>query len=70
MLGGDTDYRVQVGAQTLSPIRRTYSDVPPGMPLALFGSTGHLEIAASMSSAAHQLQLYPGAPVTLYRPAP
>lgn len=70
MLGGNTDYRVQIAAQTLSPIHRTYADVPPGTPLALFGSTGHLEIAASMSNAAQHLHLQPGAPVTLYRPDP
>lgn len=68
MLGGRADYRVQVAAQTLSPIHRTYADVPPGTPLALFGSTGHLEIAASMGNAARALQLRPGAPVTLFRP--
>lgn len=68
MLGEHTDYRVQIAAQTLSPIHKTYADVPPGTPLALFGSTGHLEIAASMSNAARHLQLRPGAPVTLYRP--
>jgi len=69
MVGDRTDYRVQVAAQTLSPIHRTYGDVPPGTPLALFGSTGHLEIAAAMGNAARTLQLGPGAPVTLYRPA-
>ena len=68
MLDDHGDYRVQVAAQTLSPIHRTYADVPPGMPLALFGSTGNLEIAASMSNAAESLDLHQGAPVTLYRP--
>ncbi len=69
MLGSHRDYRVQVAAQTLGPIQRTYADVTPGTALALFGSTGHLEIAASMSNAARNLQLHTGSPVTLYRPA-
>lgn len=68
MLDDHADYRVQVAAQTLSPIHRTYADVPPGTPLALFGSTGQLEIAASMSNAAENLDLHQGAPVTLFRP--
>jgi S-adenosyl-L-methionine hydrolase (adenosine-forming) len=69
MLGAHRDYSAQVAAQTLSPIHRTYADVTPGTPLALFGSTGHLEIAVSMSSAAKNLDLRPGSPVTLYRPS-
>jgi S-adenosyl-L-methionine hydrolase (adenosine-forming) len=69
MLGDYADYRVQVAAQTLSPIHRTYADAPPGTPLALFGNTGHLEVAVSMSNAAESLQIHRGSPVTLYRPS-
>lgn len=63
-----TDYRVQIAAATLPGIHRTYGDVPPGTLLALYGSSGNLEIAVSMDNAARALQLQPGAPVTLYRP--
>lgn len=68
MVPGDSDYRVQVAAATLPGIQRTYGDVPPGTLLALFGSSGHLEIAIAMDSAARTLELRAGAPVTLYRP--
>lgn len=68
MVPGDSDYRVQVAAATLPGILRTYGDVPPGTLLALFGSSGHLEIAVSMDSAARMLHLDAGTPVTLYRP--
>lgn len=68
MVPGDSDYRVQVAAATLPGIQRTYGDVPPGTLLALFGSSGHLEIAVAMDSAARTLELRAGAPVTLYRP--
>jgi len=68
MVPGDAGYRVQVAAATLPEIKRTYGDVAPGTLLALFGSSGHLEIAMAMDSAADALDLEPGAPVTLYRP--
>lgn len=68
MLADKADCRVQVAATTLPGIHHTYGDVAPGTLLALFGSTGHLEIAASMDNAARTLQLHPGSPITLYRP--
>lgn len=68
MVPADSDYRVQVAAKTLPAILHTYGDVSPGTLLALFGSTGHLEIAMAMDSAVDALQLHPGSPVTLYRP--
>lgn len=68
MVPGDAGYRVQVAAATLPEIKRTYGDVAPGTLLALFGSSGHLEIAMAMDSAADALDLEPGAPVTLFRP--
>lgn len=39
------------------PVRRTYSDVPPGQPLALIGSSDLLEIAVRDGSAATKLSL-------------
>jgi len=68
MVPHDSNYRVQVAAKTLPGIHRTYGDVSPGTLVALFGSTGHLEIAMAMDSAVDALQLHPGSPVTLYRP--
>lgn len=68
MVPGEAHYRVQVAGTTLPAILRTYADVSPGNLLALFGSSGYLEIAVSMDSAARMLGLDPGTPVTLYRP--
>lgn len=68
MVPVDMNYRVQVAAKTLPAIHRTYGDVAPGTLVALFGSTGHLEIAMAMDSAVDALQLHAGSPVTLYRP--
>jgi len=49
----------------LSGIHRTYGEVPPGEPLALFGSCGYLEIAMNAGNAAVALGLDKGAPVEL-----
>jgi len=68
MVPVDMNYRVQVAAKTLPAIHRTYGDVAPGTLVALFGSTGHLEIAMAMDSAVDALQLHAGSPVTLFRP--
>jgi S-adenosylmethionine hydrolase len=51
---------VRVGRRRIGRIRRTYGDVAPGAPLALFGSSGLLEIAVRDGSAAHQLNLRVG----------
>ena len=47
----------------------TYADVAPGDVGALFGSTGHLEIAAYGASASTLLNLHRGAPVRVARRA-
>ncbi|WP_416673698.1 SAM hydrolase/SAM-dependent halogenase family protein [Egbenema bharatensis] len=39
------------------PGHKTYSDVPPGTPLALIGSHGWIEIAINSGDAGHQLRL-------------
>jgi S-adenosylmethionine hydrolase len=58
---------VEVGTLQL-PIRRTYADVTPGMPLALSGSSGLVEIAVRDGNAAASLGLGRGG-VVLLRPA-
>jgi S-adenosylmethionine hydrolase len=50
------------------PLRRVYSDVDPGAPTALTGSTGLIEIAIRDGSAAERLGLRRGSAVIL-RPA-
>jgi S-adenosyl-L-methionine hydrolase (adenosine-forming) len=56
--------QVRIGNLTL-PLRRTYSDVNPGQPLALIGSSNLLEIAVRDGSAAAELNLTTGASVSL-----
>lgn len=59
-LGGIDRPRVVVHGKELGHVRRTYADVAPGMPLALIGSSGLLEIAVRDGSAADQLHLRVG----------
>ena len=49
----------------ISPLVGAYADAPPGSPLALIGSAERLEIAVNLGSAADQLHLGPGSPVSL-----
>ena len=58
---------VEVGTLQL-PVRRTYADVTPGMPLALSGSSGLVEIAVRDGNAAASLGLGRGG-IVLLRPA-
>jgi S-adenosylmethionine hydrolase len=58
---------VEVGT-TVLPVRRTYADVPPGMPLALPGSSGLIELAVREGDAARVLGLERGS-LVLLRPA-
>ncbi len=48
-------------------IARTYSDVAPGQPLALIGSSGFVELAVRNGNAAAQMQLQRGTPVVLFK---
>lgn len=45
---------VSVEGRSAGPIRRTFSDVHPGEPVAYIGSGGHLEVAIRDGSAAEQ----------------
>lgn len=58
-------YEVFVGDRPVGPIRITYSDVGPGEPLALIGSSQLLEIAINGGNAAQQLTASPGTAVHL-----
>jgi len=49
-----------VGNTTLDALHPTYGAVPEGDPLLLFGSTGHLEIAANGGNAAELLDIRKG----------
>ncbi len=48
----DAGAEVVCGSVTLAPISKTYGDVPSGEPLALWGSSGLLEISVNQGDAA------------------
>jgi len=56
---------VTVGRRTVNGIERTYSDVPEGGLLALFGSSGFLEISVNMGNAQQTLASQRGDEVVL-----
>jgi S-adenosylmethionine hydrolase len=60
-----TRLTVRVARKRLGRFKRTYFDVAPGSPLALFGSSGLVEIAVRDGSAAKQLGLRVGDPVVI-----
>jgi S-adenosyl-L-methionine hydrolase (adenosine-forming) len=51
---------VEVGGKQLTGLKRTYSDVGSGQPLALVGSAGHVEIALRNGNAARELGIRMG----------
>ncbi|MDX1418917.1 MAG: SAM-dependent chlorinase/fluorinase [Rubricoccaceae bacterium] len=53
------------GSTILTGIHATYADVPPGEPVALVGSAGHLEIGVRNGDAAALLDLRKGSRVSL-----
>jgi S-adenosylmethionine hydrolase len=67
IVGGSLE--IQAGPHRVSKVVSTYADAAPGEVCALFGSTDHLEIAASGASAASSLALGRGAAVTISRRA-
>ena len=60
---------IRAGGHEVLRVVSTYADAPPGEVCALFGSTDHLEIAASGVSAAAALDLRRGAAVHVARRA-
>lgn len=67
LLAPDLVWTVEVRGDPIGPIRRTYSAVEPGVPLALIGSRGHLEISVRNGRAADKLGLRVGDPVSIRR---
>jgi S-adenosylmethionine hydrolase len=65
----DGSLDIRIGAHQISRVVSTYADVSPGEVCALFGSSGHLEVAANGASAAGSLDLRRGAPVHVARRA-
>ncbi len=59
------DAIVQLGKLKLKGIARTYADVPSGMPLALIGSDGMLELAVNQGDASEMMGKKTGAKVLL-----
>jgi hypothetical protein len=57
--------QVSLGKMTPQPLRRSYSEVAPGQPLALVGSHGYLEIAVREGSASEALGAGRGTPVVV-----
>lgn len=57
LLAGRRPRGVSAGTLRLDGIRRTYADVRVGEPLALFGSSDHLEIAVNHAHAGRELGL-------------
>ena len=53
--------RISVGRESYSgPLVKTYSEVPKGRTLLLWGSGGQLEISVNQGSASHLLKVEPG----------
>ncbi len=62
---------IRVGHHPLgSGLCRTYAEITPGTAMALFGSSGHLEIAANGVSAQQLLGIHKGDRVSLEFPLP
>ena len=66
-LAGADGFEIAAGAETVRGIVAAYADAGAGALCALFGSSGHLEVAVSGGSAAERLRLGRGARVTIAR---
>jgi S-adenosylmethionine hydrolase len=66
-LGQSAAITIEAGPHRIERLVATYAELPPDGVGALFGSTDHLEIAASSSSAASRLALTRGAIVSVTR---
>ena len=56
----DRDLRIRIGTRTIRGLQESYGRVEPGRLLALFGSSGYLEIACNLGSAAETVGYVPG----------
>ncbi len=63
----DHPFQIKAKRWRLDRLQKTYQEVPPGRPLALFGSTGMLEIAVNRGSAQLALGLKPGDGISIRR---
>jgi S-adenosylmethionine hydrolase len=68
-LSAGAGVEIRVGPRRIGRMVATYADAGPGEICAVFGSTDHLEVAASGASAAEALGLGRGAPVHVSRGA-
>ncbi len=59
----DSISQIQISSLKLPSLRNLYSEVGPGEPLALIGSSGFLEISVSGGSAAERYQIEVGDPL-------
>jgi S-adenosylmethionine hydrolase len=64
---GEVTLEIRAGDHLVGRMVTTYADITPDEVCSLFGSTEHLEIAASAASAAETLRLGRGAAVTVIR---
>lgn len=64
---GQADVVIEVAGQRIEGVSATYSAAPPHGLLALFESSGHLEIAVREGSAAKRLKVGRGASVYVFR---
>ncbi|MBI2298820.1 MAG: SAM-dependent chlorinase/fluorinase [Armatimonadetes bacterium] len=65
LAGGDRAVEVVVDDTVIGGVQTTYGSVEAGRPVALIGSCGRLEVAVNGGSAAGQLHLALGSPVTV-----
>jgi S-adenosylmethionine hydrolase len=65
LIGSSAVSKVVAGDFPVGPLSNSYADVAPGKPLALFGSSGYLEIAYNGDSADKRLNLREGITVTV-----
>ena len=65
--GAREQIEIETGEQTLRGISQSYADMPEGSLLAIFGSSGHLEISANQASASQLLGLGKRAKITIRR---
>ena len=65
----DKPFKITVGEQVIHALSRTYADVQDGEVMALFGSSGYLEIAVRNGNCQRWLQVIKGSEVTVHIPS-
>jgi len=63
--GGEADVQISIRSLVLNRVSKTYNDVPPGSPLAVWGSSDFLEISVNRGNAAERLAARMGDQVTI-----